>query len=251
MRSSFCIAAASPVLPVSLALMLGGKPGAWRQRLREWCYDAPDKKGEQRREVVVEECFAPLLRWILSWWKTTEPRLVLVLDSSTLSDRLTLLAVSVAYRGRAIPVAWHLRPMKQPGSWRQEWLRLLASLQGVIPADWMVLVMADRGLYAPWLYQAIQQQGWHPFLRIKEQGTCRRMGEDRYVPLSRLLEHTDHWSGKVRCFQEVAVRLDCSLVAARSCGYTEEWLLVTDLEPHQAQAAWYQMRFWIEPSLRC
>ena len=79
-----------------LALMLGGKPGAWRQRLREWCYDAQDKKGEQRREVVVQECFAPLLRWILSWWKTTEPRLVLVLDSSTLSDRLTLLAVSGA-----------------------------------------------------------------------------------------------------------------------------------------------------------
>ena len=140
--------------------------------------------------------------------------------------------------------------MKQPGSWRQEWLRLLASLQGVIPADWMVLVMADRGLYAPWLYQAIQQQGWHPFLRMKEQGTCRRMGEDRSVPLSSLLEHTDHWSGKVRCFQEVAARLDSSLVAARSCGYTQEWLLVTDLEPHQAQAAWYQLRFWIEPSFR-
>ncbi len=28
------------------------------------------------------------------------------------------------------------------------------------------------------------------------------------------------------------------------------WLLVTDLEPSQAQAAWYQLRFWIEPSFQ-
>src|SRR5712692_6263135 len=31
-----------------------------------------------------------------------------------------------------------------------------------------VLVMADRGLYAAWLYQAIQANGWHPFLRVKK-----------------------------------------------------------------------------------
>lgn len=113
--------------------MLGGKPGAWRQRLREWCYDAQDKKGEQRRELVVQECFAPLLCWILRWWQAQEQRLVLVLDSSTLADRLIILAISVVYRGRAIPVAWHLRPAHQQGTWQQEWVSLLAALQGAIP----------------------------------------------------------------------------------------------------------------------
>lgn len=110
--------------------------------------------------------------------------------------------------------------------------------------------MADRGLYARWLYQAIQQQGWHPVLRIREQGRCRRQGEDHYVPLASILQQGKGWSGKVRCFQGASAQLDCTLMAARGSGYAESWLLVTDLEPHQAQAAWYQLRFWIEPSFK-
>lgn len=138
---------------------------------------------------------------------------MLLLESCTVADRLTRLEISVAFRERANPVAWHLHSADQQGTWRHEWLTLLTSSQGFIPANWTVLVMADRGLYAPWLYQAIQQQGWHPYLRIKEQGACRWRGEDHYAPLSSELEGTDHWSGKVRCFQEAPARLDCSLVA--------------------------------------
>ena len=32
-----------------LGELLGGSYGRWRQRLREWCYDAGDKKGQQRK----------------------------------------------------------------------------------------------------------------------------------------------------------------------------------------------------------
>ena len=46
---------------VWLGLLLGGKMWAWRQKLREWCYDAPDKKGEHRQELDVWACFAALL----------------------------------------------------------------------------------------------------------------------------------------------------------------------------------------------
>ena len=51
-----------------LSCTVGGSEESWRQRLREWCYDARDKKGAQRSEVVVCSCFRPLLRWVLSWW---------------------------------------------------------------------------------------------------------------------------------------------------------------------------------------
>jgi len=45
-----------------LSCTVGGSEESWRQRLREWCYDARDKKGGQRSEVVVCSCFRPLLR---------------------------------------------------------------------------------------------------------------------------------------------------------------------------------------------
>lgn len=135
---------------VWLAMMLGGKGDAWRQRLREWCYDAADKKGVhkgvQRRELEVATCFAPVLSWLLTWWQ--EPRLVLVADASTLRTRLTVLRVSVVYRGTAIPVAWHLLTAATPGAWEPLWEELLSQLAVAVPSHWQVLLMADRGLYS-------------------------------------------------------------------------------------------------------
>ena len=45
----------------TLALQLGCSEASLVQRLREWCYGAPDKKGEKRRELDVSTCFAPRL----------------------------------------------------------------------------------------------------------------------------------------------------------------------------------------------
>ena len=38
----------------------------------------------------------------------------------------------------------------------------------------------------------------------------------------------------------------CTLLARWDEGYEEVWLIVTDLAPQQATAAWYGMRSWIE-----
>jgi len=74
------------------------------QRLREWYYDAKDKRGHNRLTLEVETCFLPLLRWIIAWWQGSQ--LALALDSTALGDRFVVLALSVVYRGCAIPVAW-------------------------------------------------------------------------------------------------------------------------------------------------
>lgn len=47
------------------------------------------EKGKKRRELDVSTCFAPLLRWVLSWWPVEETRLALALDATTLKKRAT------------------------------------------------------------------------------------------------------------------------------------------------------------------
>ena len=230
-----------------LSELLGGKADTWRQRLREWCYPAQQKKGNQRSEVVVVSCFAPLLRWIVTWWAEGEHRLALALDASTLSDRFTVLCISVLYRGCAIPVAWCIVPTGEAGAWKPDWIALLDSLDGVIPVEWTVIVLADRGLYARWLYQEIQSLHWHPFLRINKGGKARPKGSDTYHWLATFVPvHGYAWSGPVRCFTEASSRLDCTLVARWDADYQDPWLIVTDLLPAQADVAWYAMRAWIE-----
>jgi hypothetical protein len=232
---------------VFLAGLLGRTYEAQRQQLREWCYDAADKRGHQRQQVEVAACFAPLLRWVLAWWPRGEKRLALALDATTLGQRFTVLALSVVYGGCAIPVAWVVVPATTKGKWRPHWEALLDSMEGVVPADWLVVVLADRGLYARWLYQAIARQQWHPFLRINHQGQYRPVGATRFRPLATVVRPGEAgWSGAVECFVSSACRLRCTLVAQWAEPHRDPWLILTDLPPEVAQAAWYAMRSWIE-----
>jgi hypothetical protein len=87
-----------------LAKGLRRKDQTVRQQLREWCYDAKDKRGRQRQALRVETCFPVLLAWVVSWWEGTQ--LALAIDATSLGTRFVVLAISVVYRGCAIPVAW-------------------------------------------------------------------------------------------------------------------------------------------------
>ncbi len=230
-----------------LATLLGTSYDAQRQQLREWCYDAADQRGKGRREVDVGVCFAPLLGWVLALWPPGERRLALALDATTLGQRFTVLAISVVYRGCAIPVAWHVVPATAKGKWRPHWERLLRQVAEGVPADWLVIVLADRGLYARWLFQAIQRPGWHPFLRINQQGQYRPTGQTRFRPLATVVcRGTDGWKGAVDCFASSSCRLTCTLLAQWTEPHTDPWLILTDLPPAAADAAWYGLRAWIE-----
>lgn len=226
----------------TLAALLGVRKSTLRERLRDEYREAAAKKGKKRTTLPVETCFAPLLCWVLSWWNG-EHRLALALDATSLSDRFVVLVVSVLYRGCAIPVAWKVLPAHQKEAWKPHWRHLLHLVAKAVPSDWFVLVMADRGLYARWLYRDIRQLGWHPFLRINRQG-CFRFPNSPYQPLESLLTGPGIlWSDRVICFR--GSPLTCTLLVAWTEG-KEPWLIVTDLAPDEADAAWYGLRSWIE-----
>jgi|SRR5581483_633387 len=232
---------------VFLSLLLQQSPLTLRQQLREWCYAAADKKGTKRREVAVAPCFTALLRWVLAWWPAEERRLVLAVDATTLSQRFTVLALSVVYRGCAIPVAWAVVPATRKGAWRPHWEGLFTLLQDSVPDDWTVLVLADRGLYARWLYRRIVAVGWHPFLRINQGGQFRPHAAGGFRSLATAAPRVGTgWCGTVDCFATRECRLTCTLLARWEAPHAEPWLILTDLPPETADVAWYGMRAWIE-----
>jgi len=147
--------------------------GAYRQRLREWSYEAEAKRGGHRQEIDVTRHFGEILRWILSYWQGPS-QLALVMDATHLTHRFTVLCVSVVYRGCAIPVAWKIVGGQEQGEWKPYWMELLELLRGHVPDNWTVIVLTDRGLYARWLYRAIQRCGWHPVMRINALGLYKR-----------------------------------------------------------------------------
>ena len=230
---------------VFLAEILEQPENTVRERLRQWYLDGGEKKGRKRGQIDVEQSFVPLLNWILSWWSSEEKSLVFAADASTLGQRFTILVISVVYRGCGIPVAWKIVRATEKGSWKPYWLELLEKLQDGLPSDCWVIVTTDRGLYAPWLYEAIQELGWHPFMRINSQGCYQSVSKSTWAPLSALItEVGQSWSGRVNCFKTNT--LSCTLLAQWDEGYADPWLIITDLNPQQAKICWYGMRSWIE-----
>src|SRR5712671_4637321 len=230
-----------------VATVHGRKEHTLRQRLREWYYEGPAKRGTQRQALPVETCFAPLLSWIVSGWQGTQ--LALALDATTLGEPCVVLAVRVVYRGCAIPVAWVILPAGVKHAWRREWLRLLRRLRPAIPPGWMVIVLADRGLYAPWLFRRITRLGWHPFLRINMGGSFRPAGASCWRPLTSFVPQPGtSWRGTGLAFTRNQV--PCTLLARWEDGYKDPWLILTDLPPEASDAGWYGLRAWIEQGFK-
>ncbi len=233
-----------------LALLLQQKVVNLEQRLYEWCLDAPAKAGTKRQSLDVTTCFVPLLRWIVRVWHGTN--LPLTIDATSLSDRFVVLAVSVVYRGIGIPVAWTILPAQQKGAWRREWLRLLRTVRPAIPPTWTVLVLADRGLSARWLFRRIVRLGWHPFLRINQGAKFRPAGHARWYWLSELVGPVGgRWQGQGTAFKSKDSQLPCTLVAWWGAGYAEPWYVLTDLDPAGCTVAWYGLRAWCEQGFKC
>ena len=115
-----------------------------RERLRDTYREAPAKAGAHRAQLELRNCWAPWLAWVLEGWEGRQ--LALALEATTGGHRFGVLALSVVYRGCAVPVAWKIRPATEKHPWQPEWLALLKHFRDLVPIDWTVLGLADRGL---------------------------------------------------------------------------------------------------------
>lgn len=222
-----------------------------RQRLKEWYKsgEAKAKKGNKRASIEVKDCFSPLLKWVVDLLPQTTKELPIAIDATNIGQNFTVLSINVVYRRCAIPVAWKVVEGTKKGSWKPYWQQLFHSLRDIVPQDYLVIVSADRGLYADWLYQEIVALGWHPFLRINHQGQYRTSNSDSWKALATVVTRTaKNWSGQITCFK--GNPLNCTLLARWDDGYTDPWLILTDLKPLEANIGWYGFRSWIECSYR-
>ena len=237
---------------VASALSAKGNWNSLRQYLREWLYDGSDRARPCQTELDVTLCFAPLLRWVLSWWLSS--RLALAIDPTLKGDQITAIVISVVYRSCAIPVAWRIHKATQKGSWMDPTVELLKELAPAVPRDMTVIVLCDRGISSPKLWKQIRAQslsptrsgGWHPCMRYRKNITfCADGG--RRLPAQRFLCRPDTaWIGRGTAFSTPKAKRRCTLLVVWYAEQEEPWIILTDLPPEDAGPSWYALRFWIE-----
>src|ERR671918_2159206 len=142
------------------------------------------------------------------------------------------MAVSLAYRGRAIPLAWWCYHQE---AWPLGQVELITPLlswvaQG-IPPDTPVLVEADRGLGpSPKLLQEIQALGGYYLVRVQGQ-VHLRLGQGQEVSFASLVSRKGQsWQGPVQAFKK-AGWLRCSAVGQWRGGGPQPPPVFSDISP--------------------
>lgn len=233
----------------ALAPVVGRAHGdALRQQLREVFKNGAEHATPRAGDLDVDACFAPLLRWVLAWWRGES--LPLALDATALHDRLVVVSVSVLYRGSAIPVAWHVAVANEAGEWLEPAIALLARLAPAVPATMPTVVLADRGLWSPRIWGAIRALGWHPLLRIRTDATFCPTGGPRGRARTLVPGPGHAWIGRGVVFRNARARRPATLIVTWAPDQTEPWILLTDLDPTQVGPCWYGLRTWIELGFR-
>jgi hypothetical protein len=81
--------------------------------------------------------------------------------------------------------------------------------------------------------------GWHPLLRVNVGGTFRPAASARYRPLRSFVPQLGtQWAGVGTAVVGPRRRLNCTVLARWEEGYTDPWLLLTDLAPSAGDACW-------------
>jgi hypothetical protein len=142
-------------------------------------------------------------------------------------------------------VAWVILPASATYAWRRAWLRLVRRRRPAIPPGWTVLVVADRGVYAPWLLRRSVRLGWHPCVRIKTGGRFRPAGAPCGRPLASCAPQPGtRWRGTGLAFTRNHV--PCTLLVRWEDGDQAPWWILTDVAPEASEAGGYGLRAWIE-----
>ena len=229
---------------VASALSPWGRWNNLRQYLREWLYDGSDRTSPCQTQLDVTLCFAPLLRWVLAWWRSG--RLALAIDPTLKGDQTTAIVISVLYRSCAIPVAWRIHKATQRGSRMDPTVELLKELAPAVPREMTVIVLCDRGISSPKLWQQIRSQGWHPGMRYRKNITFCADGGKR-LPAQRFVSRPDTaWVGQGTAFSTPKAKRRCTLLVVWYVEQEEPWIILTDLPPKEVGVSWYALRFWIE-----
>jgi len=177
---------------------------------------------------------------------------VLVLDDTQQTDQCTLSTLALAYRGRALPLAWCRWSGKLHGAYWTQIDQLFERAQRLLPAHVQPVLLADRGLASPALIELIQRRGWDYLLRVQRDTTVRTDKPRRrpHVQLGGLVAQPGAPSVLLDGWVFVRHSAWAHVAAVWRTGYQEPWLLISNLDLGLGLVDLYAQRMHIEALFR-
>jgi len=195
--------------------------------------------------VLVRHWYRPFAAQLLMA-AATAGRIQLIIDATKVSAAHRLLMVSVAYRRRALPIAWTWVRSSRGHSTTAKQVKLLAYVQSLLPKGVQVSLVGDCEFDHPLLIENLRFWQWDYALRqpanhlVLPQGmnTWRRLDELGLCPGMLM------WWGNV--VLTAASPYPTHLVLYWQPGQKQAWFLATNLLHPLPALRLYRRRMWIE-----
>jgi hypothetical protein len=196
--------------------------------------------------IRVREWYAPIARNVLQAVANTVGEIRLIADGTKVGFGHQLLVVTVAFRRRAIPIAWTWVKTSRGHSSAAKQLALLAYVRQLIPTYTPVLLVGDSEFGAVEVICQVEAWGWQYVLRQKASHQVKLDDQKGWQCFGDLIEKPGQslWLGRgLLTFKHAH---PTNLLAHWKTGEKEPWLLATNLCSRQKTLNAYRRRMWVE-----
>jgi hypothetical protein len=188
--------------------------------------------------IRVRDWYEPIAKSIIARLACGEIRLIV--DGSKVGFGHQLLLVAIAYRRRAIPLAWTWVKGSRGHSTVHKQKALLSYVHTLIPAENKVLLVGDAEFGEVDVQKLLKKWHW--------QYVFRQQGQAHFRRLDNLVKQAGQSVWLEGIFLTAKYAYPVNFLAYWKTGEKDPWLLATNLESAQATRKAYQRIMWIEES---
>ena len=171
----------------------------------------------------------------------------LIIDCTKVGFGHQLLMVGVAYKRRALPIAWAWVPHRKGHSTAGKQLALLGYVRGLLPANIAVSLVGDCEFGSARLIEYLKTWGWDYALRQPGYYLCMPKGMRRWLRLDALPQvrpGKSLWLGNVLLTQAHAQPTNLIIHWRKS--EKTPWFLATNMLCPRSALRLYRRRMWLE-----
>lgn len=196
--------------------------------------------------IRVREWYKPIAQKWLQTQLHFLGEIRLIVDGTKVGYGHQLLMVSLAYRKRAIPIAWTWVKQVRGHSDATQQLALLNYVKRLLPVGTVVFLVGDCEFGSVETLKWLDQWRWHYVLRQKSD-TCLWFNHlNEWKPFGSFANRAgeSHWLG--HGYLTAKEIYPTHLLIHWQVGEDEPWCLATNLPDREMTLRYYRRRMWIE-----
>lgn len=200
----------------------------------------------KNKAVRVRCWYEPIAKQLIDQAVRSGNPIRLIVDGTRIGNNHQLLMVALAYRRRALPIAWTWVRKRRGHSSAAKQVALLKYVCRLIPDQATVILLGDSEFGSVKLIKAVETWAWFYVLRQKGRYLIQLDQTDDWQRLDSFLSKIGQrvWLPNILLTQKNA--FPTSVIAYWKRGEKEPWFLVTNFDSSTEALRFYSRRMWIE-----